>query len=143
MNNKNIKSKKKEEILNENFEYDIIVDVDEHVSTSSLPLTFEESIKRFSNNINLLTSYPDFLISPVFIITSDGKGFIDMNNTMLEKNPNPDGTYLNESQKIYYTLVLNFQKFILRLLKIGNVLYEYYNEKLILPQKKFCVSLSP
>lgn len=130
MNHQNIKSKKKEQILNENFEYDIIVDVDEHVSTSSLSLTFEESIKRFSNNINLLTSYPDFLTSPVFTVTSDGKGFVDMKNTMLEKNPNPDGTYLNESQKIYYTLVLNFQKFILRLLKIGNILYDYYNEKI-------------
>ena len=95
-----------------------------------MSLTFEESIKRFSNNINLLTSCPDFLTSPVFTVTSDGKGFIDMKNAMLEKSPNPDGTYLNESQKIYYTLVLNFQKFILRLLKIGNVLYEYYNEKI-------------
>lgn len=130
MNHVRIISKEKDKILNENFQFSTLQDVNNKLTTSTIELTFEQSIKRFTNNINLLTSYSDYLTSPVYPITSDGNGNIDLSNAMLEKKPNKDGTYLANSQKIYYTMVINFQKYILRLMSIGNIIYQYYNDEI-------------
>ena len=130
LNHSKIKSKKKDEILSASFEFNTITDVNNTIQIQTVELTFEEAIKRFTNNVNQLTSYPDFLTSPVYPITSDGNGNIDMSNAMLEKTPKEDGTYLVQSQKVYYTMVINYQKYILRLISIGDLLYDYYDHKI-------------
>lgn len=113
-------------ILNEVFVFTALEEVAEIINPVQTNLTFEDAIKRFVNTINLLTSLEEFSTSPVFTITTDGKNLIDMDNVKKEKEP-INGVYLNEAQKYYYTLILNYQKYIQRLLSLNEVLFDYFD----------------
>lgn len=125
-----IKSKKKEEILSKNFDFTIIESVGTELTVNTVDVSFEDAVKRFSNNIHIITSSEDYLTSPMYPITSDGHGNVDLSNAKLNKTVNAEGTYLSETQKLYYTMILNYQKYILRLLSIGDVIYDYFQSKI-------------
>lgn len=125
-----IVSKEKEEILNKEFDFTIIETVGTDLEVNTVYISFEDAVKRFSNNIHLITSSENYLTSPMYPISSDGHGNVDLTNAKIDKKPNSEGTYLTETQKIYYTMVLNFQKYILRLLSIGDVIYDYFQMKI-------------
>ena len=122
-----ISSKALENTLNENLNFDALEENNNTINVVTIPLTFEEAIRRFVNVVTLIIGSNDYLTSPVYPISSDGSGFLDMSNAM--KSLNEQGSYLYESQKWYYTMILNYQKFILRLLSIGDILYEYFEDK--------------
>ena len=124
-----IYSKEITEKLNENFIFTALEEVDGKINSIKINLNFEAAIKRFVTTVNLLTSMEEFLTSPVFIISTDGEEYINMENVIKEKQP-INGAYMNESQKYYYTLLLNYQKYLLKLLVIGNLLYDYYEKKI-------------
>lgn len=125
-----IKSKEKDEILNKLFDFTIIESVGTEITVNTVNVSFEDAVKRFSNNIHIITSSEDYLTSPMYPISSDGYGNVDLSNAQLNKTVNSEGTYLSETQKLYYTMILNFQKYILRLLSIGDVIYEYFQKKI-------------
>ena len=121
-----ITSNKLTQIMSEPFSFTTLEEVNTLISPVNLDLTFEEAIKRFVNTINLLTSIDEFITSPVFIIKINGT-YVDMENARREKEP-IDGAYLNEAQKYYYTILINYQRYLQRLLSISDVLYEYFDD---------------
>ena len=126
--NGQLNSKQVRKKLNENFEFTGLEEVNTEIKTITINLNFEDAIKRFVNTVNLLTSMNEFLTSPVFIISIDENGGANLEN--IKKNKTPiNGSFMNEAQRYYYTLLLNYQKYLLRLISIGDLLYEYYNQK--------------
>ena len=122
-----IQSKELEVTLSENLDFDALEENNSVISVVTIPLTFEEAIRRFVNVVTLIIASDDYLNSPVYPISSDGSGFVDMSNAMAIKNE--QNTYLTDTQKYYYTMILNYQKFILRLLSIGDIVYNYFEDK--------------
>ena len=43
-----------------------------------------------------------------------------------------DGFYLNDVQRYFYTLIINYQKFITRFIKVADIIYEFYKNVCIM-----------
>lgn len=125
-----INSKELDAILNEDFIYHSINQVGRDLNVVELHLTFDEGVKRFANVINTLSSDNSFRTTPVYTITSNGKGDIDLSNISYGKKPMNGGTYLSQALVIYYTIILNYQKYILKLVSIGDLLHVYFDKLL-------------
>ena len=126
-----IDSKELVAILNEDFIYHSINQVGRDLNVVELHLTFDEGVKRFANVINTLSSDSSFRTTPVYTITSNGKGEIDLSNISYGKEPMMNGgTYLSQALVIYYTIILNYQKYILKLVSIGDLLHVYFDKLL-------------
>lgn len=123
-----IKSERLEAILEKDFYFTAIEEVNATIGFVNITLSFEDAVKRFSNTIIQVASSDEFLTSPVYTITTDGNAYIDMSNVVKDKEP-INGAYLNQVQKYYYTLLLNYQKYLLILLSIGDLLKDYYDDK--------------
>ena len=124
-----INSKELDDILAEDFVFCIIEEVDLKLSVVSIKLNFEDAIKRFINLVNLIPTFDNYLTSVIWTITSDGYENVDLTNIWLEKYPYY-GVWLTEVQKHYYACLLNFQKYLLRMFSMADLLYEYYEHKI-------------
>jgi hypothetical protein len=107
----------------------IVEEVDLQLSVVSIKLSFEDAIKRFINLVNLIPTFDNYLTSVIWTITSDGYENVDLTNIWLEKYPYY-GVWLTEVQKHYYACLLNFQKYLLRMFSMADLLYEYYEHKI-------------
>ena len=125
---KYIHSHKLEDIFDDDFYFTTIEDNNNTLNTITITLSFEDAIKRYSNNIIQIASSPYFITSPVYVITSNGRDNVDFTNAIIGREPNK-GFMLNEVQKYYYVLILNYQKYLLILLSIGDLLKEYYDNE--------------
>ena len=124
-----INSNELDEILAEDFVFCIIEEVDLKLSVVSIKLDFEDAIKRFINLVNLIPTFDNYLTSVIWTITSDGYENVDLTNIWLEKYPYY-GVWLTEVQKHYYACLLNFQKYLLRMFSMADLLYKYYENKI-------------
>lgn len=118
------------QILEKDFYFTAIEENNGTIGFINITLSFEDSIKRFANTIIQVASSNEFLTMPVYAITTNGDDYIDMSNVMKGKEPNEEGFYLLDTQKYYYTILLNYQKYLLILLSIGDLLKVYYDNKL-------------
>lgn len=125
-----IDSTKLDKILNEPFIFDTIEEnpINE-LFVVSLNLTFEEAIKRFVNIVYQIPKYDNHLTAVIWTITIDGNGYFDLINIKLDKKP-INGRYLTPVQKLYYSMLINFQKYLFKLFSMTEVLHNYY-EKVI------------
>ena len=121
-----IDSPELEVILNDVFVYDTINEFDLELSIISYNLTFEEAIKRSVNTIYMIPRYDNHLTAVIWTITIDGNGYFDLTNIKLDKEP-INGIYLTEVQKLYYNMLINFQKFLLRFFSMTDILHNYYD----------------
>ena len=129
LENNYIDSEDKAVVLSKKFDYTILEQNGIYITVNTVYLTFEEAVKRFTTNINLITASEDFLSSPTYTISSDGKEYVNLEN--FPKNKGKEGSILlSETQKLYYTMVINFQKYILRLISIGDIIYTYFQDKI-------------
>lgn len=115
-----IMSKKKDDILNQQFEFTILENVSGQITVNTIFLSFEEAVKRFALNANTIASSNSFLSLSVYTISSDGKGNINLDNLRLNNKE------LSTTQNLFYTIILNFQKYILRLIALGDLMNELF-----------------
>lgn len=115
-----IVSKKKDEILKQQFKFTILENLSGQITVNTIFLSFEEAIKRFALNANIIGSSDSVLSLSVYTISSDGKGNINLDN--LRRN----NEELNTIQNLFYTLILNFQKYIIRLIALGDLMNEIF-----------------
>ena len=120
LNQNAIVSKKKDDILNQQFEFTILENVSGQITVNIIYLSFEEAVKRFASNVNIISSSDSFLSLSVYTITSNGKGIINLDNLSLLNEE------LTTIQNLFYTIILNFQKYILRLISLGDLMNEIF-----------------
>ena len=127
-----LRSTELQSILDENFQFSIIREVAHELTITNVQLSFEEAIKRFVNTIHIIPTFSDHLTSVIWAITYKDDENIDLTN-IIKGKPIKKGTdepYLTEVQKYYYSIILNFQKYLRRMLNVGDVLFKYYNKKI-------------
>ena len=138
-----IKSDELSQILEKDFYFTGIEENNGTINFINITLSFEDAVKRFANTIIQVASSSEFLTMPVYAITTNGDDYIDMSNVMKGKEPDEEGFYLLDIQKYYYTILLNYQKYLLILLSIGDLLKIYYDNKLTRALRiKYSFSLS-
>ena len=124
-----INSKELDEILAEEFTFCLVEEVNLKLSIVSIKLNFEDAIKRFINLVNLIPTFDNHLTSVIWTVTSNGYEDIDLTNVWLDKRP-IYGVWLTEVQKHYYACLLNFQKYLLRMYSMADLLFKYYESKI-------------
>ena len=120
------------ELLNENFIFTVIEEVAHELSISNVKISFEEAIRRFVNTIYVIPTFETYLTSVIWTITYKNDNEIDLTNIKLGKPIKTDKNdpYLTEVQKYYYMMILNFQKYLKRMLNVSDILFEYYADKI-------------
>ena len=114
-----------DDILNQPFIFDTIDEDGFHeLKIISFNLTFEEAIKRIVNTMYQIPRYDNHLTAVIWTITMDGDGYYDLTNIKLDKEP-INGMYLTPVQKLYYDMLINFQKYLLEMLLMTNALHKY------------------
>ena len=63
-----IQSEKKDKILNQQFEFTIVENMDGKIVVNNIYLSFGEAIKRFALNVNLIASVENFEFLSVFTV---------------------------------------------------------------------------
>lgn len=124
-----IKWNDKLKIDEDNFKFVLIDEIFGNITTTTQTLKFSEGIQSFIAAVNILSNQEEFLESQIFFITADGRQHYDFENLIIYKTY-PNNIYLNEAQRYYYTILINFQRFIQRFLKVGDFLSEGYNNKI-------------
>lgn len=112
-------------ILKENFTFDSVEELEDSIRTTKIILTFNDAIKRYVNIISSLSSMDSFLTSSIYTITFNEDETIDF-SSLLGGGKLNDGSYLNIAQKYYYNFLINFQKYLQKLLRISENLSIFY-----------------
>lgn len=123
-----IKKENVNKVLQDKLAFATINQVGDSISLSLVSLTLEEAIKQYVNIINTLCSTEEFYNSPIYYITTNAKGKYDLSNILSKKSRTQEGNYLTTVQILSYSIILNFQKFIQRLLAIGQLVHDYIGD---------------
>lgn len=125
-----LKSEELKGILTKEFVFYSIEEFNQTINIIEQKFPLEEAVKKFVNIINLVISSPDFMTCPVYTITIE-EGKIDM--SIIEKvyfSGIQTNEVLTNSQKFFYVLVINYQRYILRMMSISESLEQHF-EKII------------
>lgn len=115
------------DILNRDFLFYSIIEVNKTVQIEILPLSFEDAVRRYISIVDILSTSSEFLYSPVYTITFNGTDG-DLSNIMDGKEPSYAGFYLNDVQKLFYMVVMNYQRYTLRMMSVGNLQVKLFNQ---------------
>lgn len=128
-NKNSIKSEEVQRVSSDDFDFYSVQEIEGRIITNRKTITFNEAMKRYVDLLSIVPMMDNFLNSPIYIISSDGKDYVDLTNILKDKDPQ-DSFYLNESQRYYYIILINFQKYIMQLLSVGIALFNEYKSKL-------------